>query len=100
MAASKNLELAVAVAVAAYVPRPDLTLAARVGPLIKVPVLVGLVFRVKWVLRRQEDGIEGSLPSEVGKIWCLRGGSSQEVHHIVCRYPSICVWLQYTSGHE
>lgn len=51
-AASNNFELAIAVAIATYGPNSDQALASTVGPLIEVPVLLGLVYVVKWVGNR------------------------------------------------
>jgi len=53
-AASNNFELAIAVAVATFGATSDEALATTVCPLIEVPVLISLVYLVKWIARRWE----------------------------------------------
>lgn len=50
--ASNNFELAITVTTAVYGAASDQALASTVGPLIEVPVLVALVYVIKWLRRR------------------------------------------------
>ncbi|KAI9893416.1 MAG: hypothetical protein M1814_006713 [Vezdaea aestivalis] len=63
-AASNNFELAIAVAVATFGANSDEALATTVGPLIEVPVLLGLVYLVRWIGQRWKWADEGDISDE------------------------------------
>ena len=55
-AASNNFELAIAVAIATFGANSNQALAATVGPLIEVPVLLSLVYLMRFLRKRWNWG--------------------------------------------
>ncbi|KAM0751171.1 arsenical-resistance protein ACR3 [Meredithblackwellia eburnea MCA 4105] len=65
--ASNNFELAIAVAVSAYGANSPQALAATVGPLVEVPVLLGLAYLLVWYRKRTGWDVEEGEYGKEGK---------------------------------
>jgi len=67
-AASNNFELAIAISLATFGSQSNEALAATVGPLIEVPVLLAFVYVVLWIKERYWDARDARLITDKSDI--------------------------------
>lgn len=72
-AAGNKFELAIAVAIGTFGATSGEALAGTVGPLIEIPVLVGLVYVMLWLGPKLFPGIRASLPRRLTMLFPKTG---------------------------